>query len=347
MNKIGFNQKHHSKLYFSVKKVLGISLNFFPPIVITILIIILIFILIPKTAWIYATGTPKSIEVNDFNGRIDSNVLSIHSEKRLQGFISNQNSVNLNLNNENYILNPGELIISFGTGNTLNYWDSIMSSTTIQLDMLDIQLDQLKVEKKFLFHEYDNLPKTYSLSIKDKTELNFSGTIYDKEFTWEIQGNCEIFIRGTKVQSDKPFYQLKFIQTEENSHTFMQFRGFNESYYLIPEGKGKILYSGESSNINVFFEDGNLDFNQTVNEKQFVLKNKSLAIAPPNTEKLNLTYTTIDKQTIDIQGNIVEGTLTGSSLFLTFRHWILENISTIIGTLITMFLGFIIIKKNN
>lgn len=345
MNKVGFNQKHRSKFYFSVMKGLKNSLTFFAPISITILIIFLIFILMPKTAWISATGSPKSIEVTDFKGRIDSNVFSIQSKNKLNGDILNQTPINLSLNNKEYVLNPGELMISFGNGNMYNYWDSIRSSTTIQLDMLDMQLDELKVEKDSLFHKYDNLSKFYSLYIKDSDTLDFNATIYDKEFTWDIQGNCEIYIRGVKVQSDIPFYQLHFTQANLDLPTLMQFEGFNDSYFLITEEKGKILFSGKSSNIDVSFEDGNLDFNQTVNEKQFSLKNKTLELSPSHTEQLELTYTTVDQQILDLQGNIKEGTLSGSSLFLTFRQWIIENISTVIGTLITMFLGLIIIKK--
>ncbi|PIJ98210.1 hypothetical protein [Lysinibacillus sphaericus] len=344
MNKIGFNQKHRSKRYFSVMKNLSNLLNFFTPIIITILVIFCIFIFIPKTAWISATGSPTLMEVNDFKGRMDLKISSIQSKNKLNGYILNQSYVNLNLNNEEYVLNPGELIISYGNGDFYNNWDSIISSTTIQLDMLDMHLDELNIEKTSLFHKYDNLSKSYVLSIKDDDALKFSGIIYDKEFSWEIQGNCEIYIRGMKIQSDMPFYQLRFTQNSE-THTFMQFEGFNDSYFLINAEKGKLLFTGESRNINVSFEEGNLDFNQTVNEKQFALKNKFLAISPINTEKLALTYTNDDQQILDIQGNIAEGTLTGSSLFLNFRQWIIENISTIIATLITMFLGFIIIKK--
>ncbi|GEM_PF-3513487 len=321
-----------------------IFLNYIIPITVTIFITFCIFIFFPKTAWISATGSPNSMEINNFKGRVDLNVSSIQSENKLNGYILNQNAVNLTLNNEDYILNPGELVIKYGDGSVYNHWDSILSTATIQLDMLEMNLDELNIEKKSLIHEYDNLSKYNVLSIKDTDALEFRGIIYDKEFSWDIQGNCEIYIRGIKIQSDNPFYHLKFTQ-KSDSYTYMQFEGFNDSNYLIHSEHGKILFTGESNKIHVSFENGNLDFNPTVNGKEFILKNKTLELSPINTEKLELAYTTIDQQILDIQGNIEAGLLNGNSLFLNFKQWIIDNISIIIGTLITTLLGLIIFQK--
>lgn len=345
MNQIGFNQKHKSKISFSIKNFFLNFLKILFPISLSFILIYSIFKLLPHSAWIYALGTPQSIEINNFEGRIDIDSFVISSNEKLVGDIINSSKLNLTYNNKNYVLNPGDLQIQYGKDNFGNSRDNIFTTSPIQIEMLDMKLNQFTIEKKHLFHKFDNISSSYTVSALGNN-LDFSGVIYDKEFTWEIQGNCGVYIYGKKLDSNYPFYILKFKNINSQSFSILQFNNFSNLNLLTSEKKGKILFTGQSGELNGFFKSGDLNYNQTTNEKKFSLNGKSLNIVPSKKQKIKVAYTNLKENRLELYGNIVGGSLTGNSLFLDFRQWAIENASTVIGTLIAMLLGLIVVKRN-
>ncbi|MGM1045770.1 MAG: hypothetical protein ACQEXX_06455 [Bacillota bacterium] len=114
----------------------------------------------------------------------------------------------------------------------------------------------------------------------------------------------------------------------------------------LSEKKGEILFTGQSSESNIFFEKGTLNFNQTTTEKQFSLNGKPLKAASPSEGNLSVACSNKSQDNLEVYGFIDRASLTGNSLFLNFKQWAVENIPTIVGSLIAMFLGLIIVRKN-
>ncbi|QHW32251.1 hypothetical protein GZH47_16535 [Paenibacillus rhizovicinus] len=345
MNKIGFHQKHRSNSFYTLKSNSLIVLKFILPILLTIILLLLIFSFFPHTAWIYSTGSPYSIQMNDFNGRIDSKALIISSKDKLSGTIVNQNKLTVNYNKTNYNIEPGELVIRYGHSSSRDFWDTLSSDSLIQLSMLNTHLDKLYIEKKYLLQKFDDFPKNYLMSMSGD-EFDISAIVYDKNFAWNLQGDLEVFIKGKKFIQDIPVYDLSFSNSDSQHPALFQLIGFTNVELTIPEEKGEILFSGQSNESNSFFENGNLNFNQTATEKQFSLDGKSLIVDSLKNENLSVAYSNKKQSTLEVYGNIRKASLTGNNLFLNFKQWAVENISTVVGTLVAMFIGFIIIKKN-
>ncbi|OBZ10742.1 hypothetical protein A8L34_19430 [Bacillus sp. FJAT-27264] len=347
MNKIGFTAKHHSNKYYLFFKLLRSSLAILLPIALTISIIYIMTIFPSHKAWIFANGSPQNISISNFSGRIDSKAMAITSKTRLNGLILNQQPLLLNINGDNFQLEPGDLQIKYGYTN-LNVWDSIHSDTLIQFDMLDMQLSELNISKKYFLQRFNDLPSTYSLSINSyKDENYFTGSLYEKNFTLSLQGNLGVFIKKKKYESNSPIYTLNFTNPVEKQASHFQFMNFDNMDLMIPSEKGELMFTGDGGKSSFFFETGDLKFNQTTSEKQYSLNGKQLMVDSLEEEKLKIAYSLTRENHMEIYGNIKNGTLTGNSLFLTYNQWIIENMSTVLEALILTLLGLIIVKKSN
>ncbi|WP_248929562.1 hypothetical protein [Paenibacillus hamazuiensis] len=350
MNKIGFTAKQRPNKYYKRRKWLKNTFLLLSPIAITIVLIYCIFIVLPHKAWIYANGSPREINITHFEGRIDSKASTMmSSDSTLKGIIINQQSLIMNLDGEDFNLQPGDLQIQYGYSmNHPKHFTAISSNVPVQFDMLDMNLSQLNLKKEYFLQRFGSLPTTYLLSIDNKkTDLSFSATIYEKNFKLILQGNLEVFIKGKKYPSNFPYYEMNFVNPDEKSHiSYFQFENFDHFNLLIPAEKGELLFTGRGETSNLFFEKGDLKFNQTTNEKQFSLSGKRLITSSINGEKLDIAYSLNRDSQMEIYGTIGDGTLTGNSLFLNFTQWLIENITTVLGMLISILLGLIIVKKN-
>lgn len=348
MNKIGFNQKKHSKNYFTIIEWLKSMFRILLPLLLTISIIFCAFKFPQHKAWIIADGIPQDMNINNFTGRIDCTANIISSSNRFRGTILNQQSVLLNVYGEDFELKPGELKIVYGKNESnKNHWDSIASTSLIQLDMLDMKIANMNVKKSSFLQKFDDSPSIYTLSIigyKDYIPM----TMYGKDFQITFQGDLDVYIKDKIYKPDCPFFEMNFTNPDysESQTIHFQLHDIDNMQLTTSIEKGRLLFTGECSNSKLFFESGDLKFNQTTSEKQYTLNEKELMINPVNEEKLKVAYSMKREKQFQIYGYTDSATLTGNSLFLTFNQWLIENTYTVVGTVIATFLGVIIVKKN-
>jgi len=106
-----------------------------------------------------------------------------------------------------------------------------------------------------------------------------------------------------------------------------------------------LLITGNCGQVSGRLEDGNLNFDQTSNEKKYTVGKKEIDIIPYENEMLSMTYSMNDAKGIETYGYVKEATISKNSLFLTFRRWFTENLGTVVGTIIATFLGIIMTKR--
>ncbi|WP_019419815.1 hypothetical protein [Paenibacillus sp. OSY-SE] len=346
MNKIGFTQKHRSTRYYKLRELFKKGLTLVLPIFLTLVIIACLFIFPSRKAWIIANGSPQDLNIVNFEGRIDSKSHTIYSKSRLKGLIINQQPLLLNVNGENFNLEPGDLHIRYGYNDKYaDHWDIIESNSIFKFDMLDINSSHLSINKEFFLQRLNELPSMYTLNIEvDKGYI--SAGINEKNFNLTLRGNFEVFIKEKKYKNAAPYFQMNFTTLDQQPSSRFQFLNFDNLKLLIPTMKGELLFTGEGDKSTSFFETGNLKFNRTTSEQQYSLDEKIFTVEPYNEEKLKIAYSmTRNKNQLKIYGNTDNASLTGNSLFSTFDQWLFENMSTVIGTLVASLLGLIIVKK--
>lgn len=248
MNKIGFNQKHRTKRYYTFVQSVKKTVIYTAPFVIGLSLIYILFNISQDRAWIFLNGSPQNLIINNFEGRIDSKAAAISSRTRLRGVIVNQQSLKLSLNGEDFNLQPGDLQIMYGYSNeNLNHWDNIISNTLLQFDMLDMKLSQLSITKNYFLQRFHDIPVNYSLSIDgNNSNEYFTATIYEKSFDLTVQGNVEVFINKKKYKSDIPYYEMKFRNPSDLQNSYFQFMYFDNIDLLIPSETGDLLFTGNA-----------------------------------------------------------------------------------------------------
>lgn len=349
MNKIGFNQKLHSRKYYLAKKIGKKSLELLLQFALPFILITIMFQMVEKKAWVVLEGNPELLEISDFKGRVDCKTVLMSDadlNHSMKCRITNETPLLAEINGENIELSSGDLQIIYGE-TYKNKFSNFVSSSTMQVQIPDIKSEKVKLERSYMTQKSrDN--NFYKIDLINMIEY-MAITIYDKNFDVNITGNFNLYIRNQKYDLSKsPAVKIKFTRLEDNNISnitnFGVFGADNISFTSY-KGKQELLLTGNCGQVSGRLEDGNLNFDQTSNEKKYTVGKKEIDIIPYENEMLSMTYSMNDAKGIETYGYVKEATISKNSLFLTFRRWFTENLGTVVGTIIATFLGIIMTKR--
>ena len=219
MNKIGFNQKLHSRKYFIVKdfikKILGLLWQFALPVI----LITIMFQMVEKKAWVVLDGKPELLEINDFNGRVDCKTILMSdadSEHLMKCYIINETPLLAEINGENIELKSGELEIVYGEIYKNKIVSNFISSSTMQVQIPDTKSEKMKLESTYMTQKSrdNNFYRIGLIGTLNPIDI----TIYDKNFDASITGNFNLYIRKKKYDLSKyPAVKIKFMRLGDNN----------------------------------------------------------------------------------------------------------------------------------
>lgn len=291
---------------------------------IPIILIPMLFLLIEKKAWIDLKGNPKEVYITNYNGSIFSRIRNIESTngENLKCTVENNTPILVEINNKTYDLEANQFKVVFDQKNG-NMRNSITSSAIMNFDLLNLKSNI-------------NIKSNGSEFIEDSNN--------DIQMDMTIDNDIQDELINLKEKSNK----IKFINKlkDGSASTFK----LNNISNLVLKTTNKedeyIALTGTCKQIDGIMKNGNVEFTQNNKEKLYKLDLRENKIKAYKEQYIVLNYqNNINKEKMKANGCVEKYDMWGDSLFLNLSGWLNDNISMIMGAILTTYIGVIISKK--